>query len=138
MRKSCGVCGNSFEAKRAAAKYCGEVCRKRAQRQPGGVKAADVAPTPPAADEPSPEPGPTAAATTAELERADRLNTAIGQAALVLAKRIDASSTETGGSLASLVREHRATMAEALRDTDGQADPLDELRTRRERKLSSG
>lgn len=134
MRKDCPSCGTAFEAKRATAKYCSNKCRQRAFQRTGPAGRPETAPP----LEPSSEPGPTAAATTVELERADRLNTAIGQAALVLAKRIDASSTETGGSLASLVREHRATMAEALRDTDGQADPLDELRTRRERKLSSG
>jgi hypothetical protein len=42
MRKTCAMCPTDFEAKRPSAKYCGERCKKRAQRQPGGVKAAKV------------------------------------------------------------------------------------------------
>jgi len=132
MNKICGDCGLTFEAKRATAKYCGERCRKRAQRRPPAL----IAPSP-AIDEPA-SIGPTALATTAELELAGRLDTAVGQAAVILARRIDASSGETGSSLASLVREHRAALAEAMRDSEGKADPLDELRTRRERKLAGG
>jgi hypothetical protein len=81
--------------------------------------------------------GSLAAATQAELDRAGRLGSAVGQAALALARRIDASQGETGSALAALVREHRATLAEAVKDAEVAADPLDELRNRRERKLAS-
>lgn len=135
MRKTCAMCPTEFEAKRSAAKYCSERCKKRAQRRPGGTKAAKVLAI--SAEPPSETPlGGTAAATAAELERAGRLETALGQAALALAYRIDAGVGETGSSLAALVREHRATLAEAVRDARQKADPLDELRARRERKLA--
>ena len=67
MRKTCAVCSTGFEAKRSAAKYCGDRCRKRSQRRPGGTKAAEVLelPAEPTSETP---PGLTAAATTAELE----------------------------------------------------------------------
>jgi hypothetical protein len=130
MLKTC-ECGAEFEAKRAAAKYCSERCKKRAQRRPGGTT--KVVTLPPAAPAST---GSLAAATQAELDRAGRLASAVGQAALALARRIDASHGETGSALAALVREHRATLAEAVKDVEVAADPLDELRNRRERKLA--
>lgn len=133
MRKSCESCGSGFEAKRAAARYCSARCRQRAHRKPAPDAGAEVAALPAEAATES-----LARATRAELEAANRLHTAIGQAALVLARRIDSAGAETGSSLAALTREHRATLAEALRDVKSAADPLDELRMRRERKLASG
>lgn len=132
MHKTCDSCGQPFEAKRAAAKYCGERCKKRAQRQP---KAPDSEVSPRAAEVTADA---LAVATRTELEAAGRLASATGQAALVLARRIDSCEAETGSSLAALVREHRATLGEALQAAEGKADPLDELRVRRERKLASG
>lgn len=136
MRKVCASCGGEFEAKRAAAKYCGERCKKRAQRKPGGVRAADA--SAPAAPPARVGFGPVGEATAAELERAGRLETAAGRAVLALAGRIDAAHMETGTALAALVREHRAALAEAVRDAEVAADPLDELRARRERKSAGG
>jgi hypothetical protein len=144
--KTCEVCPTEFQAKRASAKYCSERCKKRAQRRPGGVKAAKVLPLP---AEPTSEPadgqvikpsvdGPLTAATTAELQDAGRFETAVGQAALALARRIDHGLAETGSALAAMVREHRATLTEAVRDAKKAADPLDELRARRERKRDTG
>ena len=31
-QKTCSVCGETFEARRRDAKYCGPTCRKRAER----------------------------------------------------------------------------------------------------------
>jgi hypothetical protein len=139
MRKTCEVCPTEFEAKRASAKYCSEKCKKRAQRRPGGVSAAKVLPLPgEPASEPAMSGGGLTGASTAELEAAGRLETAAGQAVLTLARRIDASGGETGSALASLVREHRAALAEAVRGAAKAADPLDELRARRERKRDTG
>jgi hypothetical protein len=133
------MCPTEFEAKRPAAKYCSEKCKKRAQRQPGGVDAVKVLPLPPEpADDAAPASGPVATATLKELERAGRLETAVGQAALALARRIDAAAAETGSSLAALARQHLATLSEAVKDAQRVADPLDELRSRRERKLGAG
>lgn len=80
------------------------------------------------------------AATAAKLAKAERVDSPEGQAALILAARIEMSviSAETGAGLASLVKQYHATMAEALKDAAKGTSPLDELRSRRERKLASG
>lgn len=135
MSKQCGSCGAPFEAKRPTAKYCSNRCRQRAfKRTAGGGEPEETAEQPASVS----EPGRTEAATAIELERAGRLDTAIGQAVIVLARRIDVSSFETGAGLAALAREHRTALAEALRDSEGAADPVDELRMKRERKLAGG
>lgn len=129
MAKVCEVCGEGFDG-HPTAKYCGATCRKRAQRRPGGVDADPVAP---AGVE-----GPVTAATLSELNAAKRAGTALGESALALARRIDGAARDSGASLASLAREHRATLAAALADAESAADPLDELRARRDRKRASG
>lgn len=73
-------------------------------------------------------------ATYAELERAGRLESPLGQQALVLAARVDAA-TDSGAALAAVAKELRTTLAEVLRQAPGVADPVDELRARRERRL---
>jgi glycerate-2-kinase len=78
--------------------------------------------------------GPVTAATLKELNAAERAGTALGESALALARRVDGAARDSGASLASLARELRATLAEALRDAAAAADPLDELRARRDRK----
>ena len=141
MRKSCAVCGDPFEAKRPAAKFCGDRCRQRAHRRPEAAaqaKVLDVAAEQEAEPTPSLLKGPVTLATSAELVAAGRLETALGQAALALARRIDFPTTDTGSALAALVREHRATLVEAVKDAEKAADPLDQLRLRRERKLAGG
>jgi len=72
-------------------------------------------------------------AATRELEAADRLDTVLGQAALVLARRIE-SPMETGASIASMTKQLRETLADALKGAQQVADPLDEIRARRDSK----
>jgi hypothetical protein len=135
VRKQCAVCPAEFEAKRASARYCSERCRKRAQRSPGrkGAAQAGQAPAPPA----GPELGGLTAATEAKLAAAGRLDGPEGQAALILAARIDLSpfSAETGAAVAALVRQLHATLAQALAGAEEKGDPVeDELRAARERR----
>ncbi|MGZ0231122.1 hypothetical protein [Streptomyces sp. H49] len=80
-------------------------------------------------------------AARAELVAVGRESTAAGRAVLALARRIDSSTMEPGSSLAALIREFRASMAEAVKGAEKAADPVDalrakkdELRARRERK----
>lgn len=75
--------------------------------------------------------GAVTAATEKWLEDVGGLDTALGQQALVLARRID-SPAENGSGVAALSREFR----EVLRAVGGkrEADPLDELRARRDRR----
>lgn len=70
-------------------------------------------------------------ATKAELDKAGRLDTALGQQALVLARRID-EATDSGSALAAVAKELRVTLAEATKAASSTADPVDELRARRE------
>jgi hypothetical protein len=137
MRKPCAVCGTPFEAKRPAAKFCGDRCRQRAHRRPEAVSESKAVELPSDLVE-DPPVGSVTTATVAELERAGRLETAVGQTAIALARRIDSDSAETGASMAALARQHLATLTEALRDAQTAADPLDELRSRRERKRGAG
>lgn len=129
MRKQCAVCPAEFDAKRAAARYCSERCRKRAQRQPGKAAAPPLPPDPGAE---------LYSATLAELTAAGRVPSAAGQAALLLARRIDASQGETIAGLAAAVKQHGATLADAVKDGRAAASPLDELRARRESNRAAG
>jgi hypothetical protein len=130
VRKQCAMCPAEFEAKRATAKYCSARCRVRASRSQPRQDDASEMPADPSSELWS--------ATLAELTAAGRALSAGGLAALALARRIDAADRETGSSLATLVREHRAALADAVRDGAAAVNPLDELRDRRERKFGAG
>ena len=140
MNQTCGSCGQGFDAKRPTAKYCSDRCRKRAQRRSDAAPpAAAVRPAPAATPTVSAEVGSLAAAAGAELEDVGRLQSAAGQAVLALARRIDtASAADTGSALAALVKEFRSALAAAVAGAEQAADPVDELRLRRERKRSAG
>lgn len=142
MQKNCENCGTAFDAKLPSARYCSARCRMQVSRR---KKALGTPVTEPAASrEQAPEavsspPRSVSAAARAELEAAGRLDSAVGVAVLALARRIDGAATsETGAGLAALVKEFRATFDAALADAESAADPLDELRARRERRLSAG
>lgn len=135
MIKACVQCGQEFEAKRAAAKYCGERCKKRAQRAP----AANVVAIGTAAQAPRLPDGELTRATHRALDDAERLDTEMGTAALLLARRLDlASLAETGAGVAALMKEYRATLAEALRDVEAEDDELDQIRAAAALKLIAG
>jgi hypothetical protein len=72
-----------------------------------------------------------------ELADAGRLESSLGQQALMLAERIGVSRMDTGSSVASMSRELREVMVRALEGAKVAADPLDELKSRRDRRLSS-
>jgi hypothetical protein len=71
--------------------------------------------------------------TRTALELAERLSTPAGAACMVLAERIDAGQ-DSGSALAAMVKQLVATLADATRGTKVTASPVDELRTRRDRK----
>lgn len=106
----------------ATKRYSSETCRKRVQR--GGVAAAPVQPVTVSTS--------TVEAVRAELEAAGRTHTHLGAAALALAERIDAATAVMG--FAALVKELRATMEAAVAGVREAADPVDELRARRDNK----
>lgn len=134
MQRKCDSCGKTYEAKRAASRFCTATCRKRAQRAPSVV----ALPPPDVDDTPStPAASGLVSATIAELEEAGRLGTVLGQQAVELAKRVS-SPHETGASVASLSKELRAVMESAMEGVGVASDPLDELRARRDRKRNAG
>ena len=67
----------------------------------------------------------------------DRFDTVAGQVALELAVRV-ANRKEMGSAVASLTKQLREAMAEAVADVTVAADPLDEIRARRDAKRNSG
>jgi hypothetical protein len=127
--RPCDVCGKPYEAKRPNSRFCGASCRKRNERNPATV--AEVVPLEPE------QPAGLVEATRRELEAADRLDTVLGHQALELARRI-VSPMSTGSSVATLSRELRTVMTEATAGAVLAADPLDELRARRDRLRASG
>ena len=119
MTKTCLVDGVPFEAKRAAAKYCSERCRKRAQR--GHLLPVSMLPKPDAPD------GATVERVRAELAAVDRVDTYLGAAALALAERIDNATAVMG--FAALVRELRVTMGAAMEGAGHDTDALVDIRS---------
>lgn len=132
MKRKCDSCGKAYEAKTARSKFCGPTCRVRASR--GAVV---VALNPPSqdTDQPKADAAGIAPAVARQLEEAKRLDTPLGQAALTLARRID-SSRDTGAAMASMTRELRATLADALQGVAQEGNRVDDLRARRLKRLS--
>lgn len=121
----CQGCGKSFESKRRDRKFCDATCRQRGHRRGGK----------PAAVTGLGKVAPIVAAVRRELEVGERLDSALGQQALALAEQI-ASGYQSGSAIATLSRELRAVMAEALADAPRADDALDELAKRREAKAA--
>lgn len=126
-RRACLACGESLEGTRQK-KYCANngVCKMRYHR---GARAE------PSEREQGDGIQSTEAATMLELADAGRLGTPLGQAALVLARRIDRSHLDTGAGVASLAKQLQATLAAATADAEVEDDPVDEVRARRDAKL---
>lgn len=132
MDATCARCSKSFSTTSRRARFCSVKCRTQATRARAKGEPESVAkPKPqrkPKADAPTTG---TLGAVIAELTAAGRLDSSAGQAAVALARRID-DGAESSSGLASLTREMRAAMAEALSRVEASGDALDELRARRE------
>jgi hypothetical protein len=121
MRKVCVIDGTQFEAKRPSAKYCSERCRKRAQRQPAAVIALPA--------RIGTAEGDLTSATRRTLEAAGRDESELGAAALLAAKRLDSAAiTDTAAGVAALMKEYRATLADAMKDAERDDDALEQIR----------
>ena len=129
MQRTCDHCGRPYTAKHPSSRFCGAVCRKRAHRRGEVRPVASLG----AIDANGAE-SELVAAVRRELDTAGRLETVLGQQALILAGKIG-SAHETGSAVASLSKEFRTVMDAALDRADLEVNPLDELRARRERKL---
>jgi hypothetical protein len=130
MEVTC-TCGKVFHAARANARFCSDKCRKRTKRS-----GADVVDLPPRDAGEMPKLGPISSAAVRELAEVGRLETALGQTALALARRLDNGLMETGSAYASLSKEFAVKMAEATRGVGVASAPQalqDELAARRAR-----
>lgn len=130
MQRSCDVCGVPYEAKRASSRYCSTRCRTRASR--GQVV--------PLAQRPTPTPVPAAAAgaversTAATLENVGRLDTPLGQACIVLARRLDSPGADTGSAMAAVAGRLETMLASATKGAGAATAPQqlrDQLAERR-------
>lgn len=117
MERLCGSCERPFEAKRPNHVSCSPRCRQRLAR--GHVAKLAVIPTEGESD--------LVAAVRAELLSAERVDSALGQAALTLAVRVS-EGRDTGSAIASMVREMRGVLAEATRNSARVDSALDDMR----------
>lgn len=127
MQRTCDACSAAYDAQRPNSRYCSESCRKKAAR---GTSSPRIEPI---VSEAAPVAS-TRSRVQAELEAGGRAETYLGAAALALADRIDQSTAVMG--FAALVKELRSTMDAAMAGVKVAADPVDELRARRDRKYA--
>jgi hypothetical protein len=132
VKVSCSVCGELFEAQRYNAKTCSVTCRKRASRSSGP---AEVTALPVGESPEKPQTHPLVAQTERELDEAGVIGTVLGQTALRLAGKL-AGNSDTGSAMASLSREFRTVMQQALSEGTKKTDSLDELAARRLQRAS--
>lgn len=118
-----------MEVRNSRKRFCSTTCRTSAHKA-GGVPVVTV----PFRSERAESAGAVTKSVRTELAAAGREDSALGAAALLIAARIDANA-EPGAAMAALLRELRATMAEALRtsSTSVVAGMRDELAERRAR-----
>ncbi len=131
MDRTCEVCGAGYAARRATAKYCSPKCRKRAadrreaERAAERAASAQVSVSRPGRTEPSTE---FADRIAAELEAAGRLDSVAGRQALLLARRLEDPETSFGSAAASLSKELREVLAEAMAGVAQVGDPIEAIR----------
>lgn len=140
MKLTCATCDGPFEAKRSTARFCSSNCRVRSHRGGGRVVELKVPARKSSKEVTSARdvpdgPGGVELAAVAQLEDAGRLGTVLGQAALVLARRLDARTMDTGSAVAAVARQLEVTLEAAVAGAHMAADPVDELRRRRDEKL---
>lgn len=128
MDRVCAACGSSLERAHPRRKYCDDRCKMRFH---SGARADEGE-----REDAKPSDGiqSTEAATMLALGEVGKLGTPSGQAALVLARRIDVSHMDTGAGLASMVKRLQETVDQLVSEAPVDDDPVDELTRRREEK----
>jgi hypothetical protein len=134
MPRACDSCGKRYEPLRAASRYCSGACRTRAHRA-GIARPAVARPEKPQRHAPAAS-GNLTAAVLEELRVASKETTALGQACLAVAQRIDHAQLESGSALAAMTREFRAALEAALAVKADNGDVLDEMARKRQERLS--
>jgi len=125
VQKSCEFCGKPFNAQRLAAKFCSATCRQRRKRAGAAVVSLAASNDQPEAVESS-----LASVTRRVLESAKVLETVPGQAALILAGRIEAGN-DTGAAIAAMTKQLEASVEKALSSAKSKSW-LDQLRDERD------
>lgn len=122
----CDYCAGPIEpGKPRTTKYCSPECRTANAQQPRRESVTDL----PGAEESVADP--LVEAVRQELTEAGRLDTVLGRQAVALAERM---ADAAGAAMAALSKELRTVMGTATQGVTSQADPVDELRLRRDRK----
>ena len=128
-------CGATFQTGDRRRKYhsptCAERYRKRRQR---GGEVVDLPPS--SGEQPAAGAGPVAVATARELSEAGRLDTALGQACMAMARRLDQPGVDTGSALAAVASRLESLLASATKGVGKPTAPQqlrDELAERRAR-----
>ena len=134
MIRACDACRVSYEARSSSSRFCSARCRQWSHRNPGAaVRAQSWTGDRPATEQNCSPAAPSSlvrAAVLADLAAVGRDGSFLGAVALGLAAQIDGA---TGQGVSPLVKELRAAMDAALSVPNGTvADPLDELRARRD------
>ena len=125
MTNACECCGREYTAKRSTSRFCSDLCRMR-QRRSGRPPRLRVVESKPERLE---VPGSLLGSVMIALEEAKSLESPAGRLAVSLATRLeDPDSTDSGSAVASLSRELRAVLAEALARSSKSASPLDAIR----------
>lgn len=139
---ACANCGKEFGAQRKTAIYCSVRCRTAAVRArqrlaAEGVQVQPVKSVPPrregAAVIALPPVAPSGIGgfvgrTRRILEQAGALDSYPGMAALFAAEMLDSGVQDTMSSMASMLKEYKVSMREALADVPAAKSPLDEIR----------
>jgi hypothetical protein len=137
VERSCDFCGRSYEAQRSSSRFCCSSCRVRShvgETPASDASGGEVVAMPAAA----PVVGAVEEATRRELEAAGRAETALGEAALLLARDLDVSRPGATAAKASCVKQLAATLEGALAGAVKTVDPLEELKAARESKRAAG
>lgn len=134
-QRGCDRCGKAYEAQRPRSRWCSSDCRVAAGRARAAGLPERIAPVVVDLDAPVAEPsaGPVELATRARLEAVDRLDGPVGQGCVAAARTIDSPSTPPS-AMAGLLKELRASLEVALVGVGREADLVDELKARRERR----
>lgn len=128
MRRSCNVCGTPYEAKSRTSMYCGKTCGMRASRKRRAEEASGtVVAIGPTSAEVGEVAGAVESATLAVLTDTARVDTPLGRAALVMARKVD-GGRDTGAGLAALVKQLEATLRSATSGVAQDSSPLDNAR----------
>lgn len=142
IKRACDACEQEYEARTVRSRFCQDkACvRRRAREQKRKKRSAPVLEhvdqDVELDDQESGFSSAVSAAVLAELEDVGRVDSALGRAALVLARRADrASFGDSGSSLASVVRELRATLAVAVKGAQVEGDIVDELQQQRAKRI---